>query len=93
MSQVQGFAVDGNRQPILGINGKPIEVPKDAPLPAQFDEKTGQLITFTQNKNGTIVGTATKVQGYTPTPTTPVKPNIIETAQGLYDADKKEWIK
>jgi len=51
MSQIQGFAVDGNGQPILDTNGQQIVVPKDAPLPAQFDAKTGQLITFSTNEN------------------------------------------
>tara|TARA_R110000868_G_scaffold408733_1_gene692313 strand:- start:5820 stop:6011 length:192 start_codon:yes stop_codon:yes gene_type:complete len=63
-------------------------------MPPQFIPATGQIITFTTDQDtGAIIGTPTNVQGYTTPPKVETKPNIIETTQGLYDADKKEWIK
>jgi len=91
MSQVQGFAVDGNGNQILDVSGKPIEIPKDAPLPAQFDAKTGQLITFSTNENGTIVGSASQIQGYKP-PVTEAKRNIVMVDGKPYDVDQERFL-
>ena len=92
MSQVTGFATDGNGNPILDTMGRQITVPKDAPMPPQFDEKTGQLITFSTNENGTVVGTATKVSGYTPPAVEPTKRNVIMVDGKPYDVDKEQFL-
>jgi len=93
MSQVQGFAVDGNGNPILDTNGQQIVVPKEAPLPAQFDPKTGQLITFSTNENGTIVGSASQVQGYVAPKAEPAKRNVVMVDGKPYDVDQERFLR
>ena len=89
MSQVQGFAVDGNGNPILDSAGKQIEIPKESPIKPTFDEKTGQLVTFGLDEYGNITAKATQVQGFRPEKQ---KPNIIETKEGLYNVDTGKWL-
>lgn len=92
MSQVQGFAVDGNGNPILNAQGQQIVVPKDAPLPAQFDANTGQLITFSLNENWTIVGNASQIQGYKPPVAAPAKRNVVMVDGKPYDVDQERFL-
>jgi len=89
LSQVQGFFVDGNWNPILDAMGKQIEVPKEAPIKPTFDEKTGQLVTFGTDEYGNITAKATQVQGFRPEKQ---KPNIIETKDWLYNVDTDKWL-
>lgn len=91
MSAVQWFAVDGNGNQILGANGQPIEIPKEAPIKPTFDEATGQLVTFWYDEFGNITAKATKVAGFE-TKKPEVKRNIIETKDWLYDVDNNRWI-
>jgi hypothetical protein len=51
MSQVKGFYVDGNGNPILNNMGQPIEIPPTAPMEPVFDKETGKLITFATDEN------------------------------------------
>lgn len=66
-------------------------MPKNAPLPAQFDAKTGQLITFSTNENGTIVGNASQIQGYKP-PVSETKRNVVMVDGKPYDIDQERFL-
>lgn len=55
MSQVKGFYVDGNGNPILNNMWQPIEIPPTAPMEPVFDKETGKLITFALDENWQIV--------------------------------------
>lgn len=55
MSQVKGFYVDGNGNPIYNAKWEPIEVPQNPPLDPVFDKETGKLIVFGYDENWNIV--------------------------------------
>lgn len=91
MSQVQGFAVDGNGNPILSASGQKINTPKDAPLKPVYDDKTGTITTFTTNKNGTIIGNQQTVQWFqTPQPTDWIQRNNADGSTTLYSPSTKQ---
>ena len=61
MSEALWHYVDWNWSPILGANGTPIPVPKEAPFPPQLDKDTGMLITFSQWANWEIIANPQKI--------------------------------
>lgn len=56
MSSVQGFYVDGNGKAVISkTTGLLIPIQKEAPIKPMYDDKTGRLVTFTNDANGKIV--------------------------------------
>lgn len=66
MSQLQGYYMDGNGEPIISATtGQRIQY-NQAPIEPIYDTAKGQLITFSQDANGNIVG---KYEQVIPLPT------------------------
>lgn len=54
--------VDGNGDPIISAKtGQPIMLPEEPPMDPIFDKESGQLITFSLDANGQIIGTPQQV--------------------------------
>lgn len=52
MSQVQGYYVDDNGEPIISATtGQRIQIPQEPPMEPIFDKNTGQMITFSTDEN------------------------------------------
>lgn len=92
ISKETGILTNMNGTPILDLAGNQIKVDPAAPLPPQFNKDTGEVVTFTKNANGTIIGTTTKVDGYTTPPKEPTKRNVIMVDGKPYDVDQERFL-
>ena len=62
LSAVRGYYVDGNGEAFIDAETMlPIKVPKEPPMPPQYIKETGQLLTFSYDENGNIVGNMQQV--------------------------------
>lgn len=85
MSQVKGFYVDGNGNPILNNMGQPIEIPPTAPMEPVFDKETGKLITFATDENWNIVANVQQLWNNTNSDAAQTQYWIVSLLEAWYD--------
>jgi len=51
MSAIRGVYVDGNGNALYNSDGTTIAMPEKPPMPPNYDEKTGRLVTFSNDPN------------------------------------------
>ena len=102
MSKAKKYAVDGNGQAILDVNGAIIPILPDPLYPPKIDEEAGTMTQIIRDENGVITAVSTKIAGWQkPAATTEAKdiiqvdtidPETGQTIQRPFNVKTNQWV-
>jgi hypothetical protein len=102
MSKAKKYAVDGNGEAILDINGEVILILPDPLYPPKINEETGTMTQIVRDANGVITAVETKISGWQKPASTNEAKDIIqvdvtdpetgETVKRPFNVKTNQWV-
>ena len=84
MSQIKGYYIDGNGNPIFNAKGETIEVPQNPPMEPVFDKDTWKLIVFWYDENWQIVASVQQLWDSSDSPASQLQFGIVSALEQWY---------